>query len=245
MLAVEYPGYGYRRMTALLCREGPVNHKRVQRVMQALKLQVRPRRGWIRTTDSRHAGKIYPNRLKGLTIERVNQVWASDMTYIKLRHGFVYLAVVIDLYSRKVIGWALGRQMRGELTLAALNEALERRGSVSGCIHHSDRGAQYAAEDYVVRLKAAGLEPSMSRKGNPYDNAYVESFMKTLKVEEVYLRQYRTYDDVVQSVPRFIEAVYNAKRLHSSLGYRSPNEFEEAQTNKCPVATKLSEAVQS
>jgi putative transposase len=242
---MEYPGYGYRRMTALLSREGPINRKRVQRVMQRLRLQVRPRRGWIRTTNSDHVERIYPNLLQGVEIQGVNQVWASDITYISLRHGFVYLAVVIDLYSRKVIGWALGKDMRGELTLAALNAALENRGPVRDCIHHSDRGVQYAALEYIRTLEKAGLRPSMSRKGNPYDNAYVESFMKTLKVEEVYLKQYRTYEDVVHSVPRFIEAVYNAKRLHSSLGYKSPNEFEAAQTKRHPAATALSEAVQS
>ncbi len=221
-------------MTAQLKREMIVNHKRVRRLMQGLGLRVRPRKRWIRTTNSKHGLPIFANLLRGLAIEQINQVWAGDLTYIRLGHGFVYLAVILDLYSRKVIGWALGQKITSELTLAALNVALESRGSVAGCIHHSDRGVQYAAGEYVAALKQAGLRPSMSRKGNPYDNAYVESFMKTLKVEEVYLQDYRTYQDVITSVPRFIEAVYNAKRLHSSLGYRSPEEFETINNGKVP-----------
>lgn len=230
-LALEYPGYGYRRMTQAIQREQPVNNKRVRRVMAELGLLVRPRRRWIRTTDSDHGLPVFPNLLRALAIERINQVWASDLTYIRLGHGFVYLAVILDLYSRKVIGWALGRRITSELTLAALQVALEARGHVVGCIHHSDRGVQYAASEYVAALQRAGLRPSMSRKGNPYDNAFVESFMKTFKVEEVYLKNYRVYEDVVANVPRFIEAVYNTKRLHSGIGYRSPNEFE-AELNK-------------
>jgi putative transposase len=237
---VEFPGYGYRRMTAQLQREGPINHKRVRRVMAQLGLQVQPRRKWIRTTDSDHDLRVYKNHLRGLKIRSVNQVWAADLTYIRLGHGFVYLAVILDLYSRKVIGWALGRQMSGELTLSALRMALEGRGPVAGCIHHSDQGTQYAAAEYIAVLEQAGLRPSMSRRGNPYDNAYVESFMKTLKVEEVYLQNYRTYQDVIESVPRFIEAVYNAKRLHSGLGYQSPNEFEAAQNQRLRRARTLS-----
>jgi putative transposase len=214
-------------MTAQLQREEPVNHKRVSRLMAKLGLQVRPRRKWVRTTNSDHGLPVFQNLLKNRVIQEVNQAWASDITYIRLGHGFVYLAVIIDLYSRKVVGWALGRRITSELALAALEMALENRGEVQGCIHHSDRGVQYASRDYVHALQEAGLRPSMSRKGNPYDNAYAESFMKTLKMEEVYLREYRTYQEVIGCVPRFIEAVYNAKRLHSSLGYQSPNEFEE------------------
>jgi putative transposase len=217
-------------MTAQLQREGPMNHKRVSRLMAKLGLQVRPRRKWVRTTDSGHGLRVFRNLLRGRRIGAINQVWAADLTYIRLGHGFVYLAVILDLYSRKVIGWGLGRTMSSELTLAALQMALENREPAAGCIHHSDQGLQYAAEAYVQMLEHAGIRPSMSRRGNPYDNAYVESFMKTLKVEEVYLRDYRTYQDVIESVPRFIEAVYNAKRLHSGLGYQSPNEFEAAQS---------------
>jgi len=223
-------------MTEAICRERRVNHKRVSRMMKALGLTVRPRRRWVATTQSQHGYRIFPNRLQRITIERINQVWAGDITYIRLRHGFVYLAVILDLYSRKVIGWALGRRITSDLTLAALQVALENRGSVVGCIYHSDRGVQYASAEYVGALKQAGLEPSMSRKGNPYDNAYVESFMKTLKVEEVYLKDYRTYADVVEGVPRFIEAVYNAKRLHSGLGYKSPDEYENELRSRLQVA---------
>jgi len=222
-------------MTLEIQKQERVNHKRVRRLMMKLGLLVRPRRGWVRTTDSDHALPIFPNLLWGLKILGPNQVWAGDLTYIRLGHGFVYLAVLLDLWSRKVIGWALGHRITSELTLAALSVALEKRRPERGCIHHSDRGVQYAAGDYVQALRQAGLEPSMSRKGNPYDNAFVESFMKTLKVEEVYLRQYRTFQDVMASVPRFIEAVYNAKRMHSSLGYCSPDEFEEKQKSKVPA----------
>jgi len=227
-------------MTREIQKQERVNHKRVRRLMAKLGLQVHPRRRWIRTTDSEHGWPVFPNLLKGLVIERVNQVWASDFTYIRLGHGFVFLAVILDLWSRKVIGWALGHRITSELALAALSVALEKRGPVEGCIHHSDRGVQYAATEYVKALKQAGLVPSMSRKGNPYDNAFVESFMKTLKVEEVYLRQYRTFQDVMASVPRFIEAVYNAKRMHSSLNYCSPDEFEAKQHRTSRRAMKLS-----
>jgi putative transposase len=227
-------------MTREIQKQEQVNHKRVRRLMAKLGLQVRPRRRWVRTTNSDHALPIFPNLLRGLKIGGPNQVWAGDLTYIRLGHGFVYLAVILDLWSRKVIGWALGHRITSQLALAALSVALERRQPEPGCLHHSDRGVQYAAADYVQALRQAGLEPSMSRKGNPYDNACVESFMKTLKVEEVYLRQYRTFQDVMASVPRFIEAVYNAKRMHSSLGYRSPDEFETTQNQKRRQATKLS-----
>lgn len=225
-------------MTQAIGRERPVNNKRVRRVMAQLGLLVRPRRRWIRTTDSNHGLPVFPNLLRDLTIERMNQVWAGDLTYIRLGHGFVYLAVILDLYSRKVIGWSLGGRITSELTGAALQIALDARGNVAGCIHHSDRGVQYAAGEYVAALRHAGLRPSMSRKGNPYDNAFVESFMKTFKVEEVYLKNYRTYEDVVANVPRFIEAVYNAKRLHSGIGYRSPDEFE-AELKQKSAATNF------
>lgn len=223
-------------MTVELSRDTPVNHKRVSRLMKELGLSVRSQRRWVCTTDSDHGLPVYPNLLKNLVPERINQVWVADLTYIALARGFVYLAVILDIYSRKVIGWALATRMTRQLTLGALEMALEKRGPVLGCIHHSDRGSQYAANDYVERLKQAGLRPSMSRRGNPYDNAYAESFMKTLKVEEVYLTDYANFSDVINRVPRFIEAVYNEKRLHSSLGYRSPNNFEVDQQPKAYAA---------
>lgn len=240
MLAETFPGYGYRRMTAQLQREGSVNHKRIRRLMAKLGLQARTRRRWVSTTHSDHDLSVFPNRLRGLRLNAVNQVWASDFTYIRLGHGFVYLAVILDLYSRKVVGWALGKNITSELAMTALQMALDNRGPVKGCIHHSDQGMQYASSNYVQMLNDAGLRPSMSAKGNPYDNAFVESFMKTLKVEEVYLQNYRTYHDVIASVPGFIEAVYNAKRLHSGLGYQSPNEFEVALNQQRGKAMILS-----
>ena len=228
-IVVEYPRYGYRRVTQQLRRERwTVNHKRVARIMREESLQCRVKRRWVKTTDSNHRYRVYPNLVKELSIARPNQVWVADITYIRILTGFVYLAVILDLFSRKVIGWALSEHIDTELTLAALRIALEERGSQAGCIHHSDRGVQYACHLYVDELRAAGMEISMAGKGNPYDNAVAESFMKTLKCEEVYLWDYRTVQDVRKRIPCFIEEVYNQKRLHSALGYCPPNEFEEA-----------------
>jgi putative transposase len=228
-IVVERARYGYRRVTWQLKREGwEVNHKRVARIMREESLQCQVKRRWVKTTDSDHGYRVYPNRLKGLKVTRPNQVWVADITYIRIVVGFLYLAVVLDLYSRKVIGWALSDKIDGELSVEALRMALEQRGSVEGCIHHSDRGVQYACQAYVVQLQAAGLEISMSRKGNPYDNAAAESFMKTLKYEEVYLWDYQTVEDVKKRVPYFLEEVYNQKRLHSALGYCPPDEYEKA-----------------
>lgn len=228
-IVAENSRYGYRRVTWQLRREGwKVNHKRVQRIMREESLQCQIKRRWVKTTDSDHGYGVYPNRLKGMKITRPNQVWVADITYIRIVVGFLYLAVVLDLYSRKVIGWALSDRIDAELSVEALKMALERRGSVKGCIHHSDRGVQYACHVYVDELQAAGLEISMARKGNPYDNAAAESFMKTLKYEEVYLWDYQTVEDVKGRIPFFLEEVYNQKRLHSALGYCPPNEYEQA-----------------
>ena len=227
-IVVEYPRYGYRRVTAQLKRERwAVNHKRVARIMKEESLQCQIRRRWVKTTDSNHPYRVYPNLLVGLTVRRPNEVWVADITYIRILTGFLYLAVILDLYSRKVIGWALSQHIDTELTLTALRMALEERRPPLGCIHHSDRGVQYASHAYVDELRAAGIRISMARKGNPYDNAAAESFMKTLKYEEVYLWDYRTVEDVRERVPYFLEEVYNQKRLHSALGYCPPNEFEE------------------
>ena len=229
-LVVEFARYGYRRVTYQLRREGwEVNHKRVARIMREQSLQCQIKRRWVKTTDSDHGYRIYPNLLKGLEVRQRNQVWVADITYIRILTGFLYLAVVLDLFSRRVIGWALSEQIDAELTLAGLRMALEERGSIEDCIHHSDRGVQYACHAYVEALQAAGMRISMARKGNPYDNAAAESFMKTLKYEEVYLWDYQSLEDVKRRVPYFLQEVYNQKRLHSALGYVTPEEFEQAE----------------
>jgi len=227
-ICLEFPRYWYRRVTKQLHREGwIVNHKRVYRIMRVNGWLCRPRKKkWIATTDSNHGYHIYSNLVKGLDIHAVNQVWVADITYIHILTCFVYLAVILDAYSRKVIGHALSRHIDTNLTLDALRMAIQDRHPKPGCIHHSDRGVQYASSEYVKELTFHGFQISMSRKGNPYDNAYAESFMKTLKSEEVHLWEYRTMEDVQKRIPYFIEDVYNHKRLHSSLGYRPPCEFE-------------------
>src|SRR5262245_51584140 len=229
-IVVECARYGYRRVTHQVRREGwPVNHKRGARVMREGALQCQVKRGWGKTTDSDNGYRIYPNLVKGLEVNGRNQVWVADITYIRILTGFVYLAVVLDLFSRKVIGWALSEQIDAELTVATLRMALEERGSVKGCIHHSDRGVQYACHAYVKELEAAGMRIRMARKGNPYDNAAAESFMKTLKCEEVYLWDYQSLADLKRRIPYFLQEVYNQKRLHSALGYVTPEEFEQTE----------------
>ena len=225
---VEFPAYGYRRIYNALLRGGKrINSKRLRRIMKDYGLfPIRPR-AFIRTTDSDHPWRCYPNLLAGiLAISGPNQVWVADITYVRILTGFVYLAAILDLYSRKVVGWSISRQIDRRLTLGALQEALRKRKPLAGCLHHSDRGVQYACDDYVKLLEDNKLQPSMSRSGNPYDNAAAESFMKTLKYEEVYLGGYETYEDVLNRLPYFIEELYNKKRLHSSLGYMPPDEFE-------------------
>lgn len=227
-LALHFPRYGYRRMTAQLQREGFwVNHKRVLRLMRESDLLCRSKRRFVRTTDSDHPYPVYPNVYGDTIITRVDQVWVADITYIRLLHEFVYLAVILDAYSRRVVGWVLSRHIDAALTCAALEAAIVERNPARGCIHHSDRGVQYAAEEYIALLNEHGFIISMSRKGNPYDNAQAESFMKTLKVEEVYVSEYRTFAEVKERIGEFIERVYNRERLHSALGYLSPVEFEQ------------------
>jgi transposase InsO family protein len=229
-IVVKCAGYGYRRVTYQLRREGyKINHKRVARLMREQSLQCQVKRRWVKTTDSDHGYRIYPNLIKELKITGRNQVWVADITYIRIMTGFLYLAVVLDLFSRKVIGWALSEHIDAQLTLTALRVALDDRGSVKGCIHHSDRGVQYACHAYVEELEAAKIRISMARKGNPYDNAAAESFMKTLKCEEVYLWDYHNVEDVKRRIPYFLQEVYNQKRLHSALGYVTPEEFEQAE----------------
>jgi putative transposase len=237
-IAEDYETYGYRRMTAQLHRDGIiVNHKKVSRIMREKGLKAKQTRRYVKTTDSNHSYPIYPNLIKGLQIKAINQVWVADITYIRILTAFVYLAVILDLCSRKAIGYAISRHIDTALSLEALRLAVQNRHPPPGVIHHSDQGVQYAAHDYIDDLKQNQFRISMSRKGNPYDNAAAESFMKTLKAEEVYLWEYRTIDDVLKRIPYFIDEVYNQKRLHSSLGYRPPNEFEAAQQGDIRIWT--------
>jgi len=229
-IAIEFPRYGYRRMTIDLHNRGyHVNHKKILRLMQEDNLLCVKKHFKPLTTDSNHNHKVYPNMIKNREIKQPNQVWASDITYIQLADEFVYLAVMLDLFTRRCIGWQLGRHIDTQLTLSALDQALKHRWNpdLPGIIHHSDRGVQYASNLYVDRLKEHNFRISMSRKGNPYDNAFVESFIKTLKYEEVYLNEYETFSDALENIGRFIDDVYNKKRLHSSLGYKSPEAFEQ------------------
>ncbi len=241
----EFPGYGYRRVTYELHRRGiPVNHKKVLRIMHQRGLLRKTKRRWIKTTDSNHSQRIYPNLTKNLVVTAPNQVWAADITYIGIRNGFVYLAVILDIFARRAIGYAISRNIDTVLCLAALSMAIAYRQPPKGVIHHSDRGVQYASHDYIGTLLQYDFLISMSRKGNPYDNAIAESFFKTVKVEEVYLWEYRTLEDVQIRLPFFIQEVYNRKRLHSSLGYRPPVEFEELFIkNLKPCTTALTQSV--
>lgn len=226
-IALEMPSYGRPRITAELRRRGwVVNAKRVHRIMREDNLLCLRRRKFLVTTDSRHGFPIYPNLAGDLQLININQLWIADITYIRLETEFVYLAVILDAFSRRVIGWALDRTLEAKLPLAALKMALSRRSRKAGLVHHSDRGVQYAADDYTSLLVQHGIQISMSRKGNPYDNARTESFMKTLKYEEVYRQEYRNLADALGSLRHFLEKVYNEKRLHSALGYLPPSEFE-------------------
>jgi transposase InsO family protein len=228
-LVLAYPGYGYRRVTKQLQRDGwTVNHKRVLRVMREEALLCQLKRHFVVTTDSGHGLTRYPNLVGDLVVAHPDQVWVADITYIRLPTGFVYLACILDGYSRRCVGWALSRMIDTDLTLAALDVALTTRQPGAGLIHHSDQGMQYASAAYVERLTQAGARISMAASGNPYANAKAESFFKTLKVEEVYLNEYQTFHEAEASVATFIEEVYNRKRLHSSLGYLPPDEFEAA-----------------
>lgn len=226
-IALEFPCYGRPRITAELKREGwEVNHKRVGRIMREDNLLCLRRKKFVVTTDSNHNFRVYPNLAGTMELTGIDQLWIADITYIRLETEFVYLAVVLDAFSRRVIGWALDRSLENDLAIAALKMAFRRRTPSEGLTHHSDRGVQYASTDYTGLLKDHGARISMSRSGNPYDNATCESFMKTFKYEEVYRQDYRDLTEAHASIDRFIEKIYNGKRLHSALGYRPPIEFE-------------------
>jgi transposase InsO family protein len=238
-IALEWPCYGRPRITQELRRQGwRVNPKRVYRLMREDNLLCVRRRKFVITTDSNHDRRIYPNLARELVLTSVNQLWIADLTYIRLLEEFVFLAAILDAFSRRVIGWALDRNLDDELTLTALRMALANRVPLPGLVHHSDRGSQYASRDYIELLKANQIRVSMSRRGNPWDNAACESFMKTLKYEEVYRNEYRDLAEAHASIGVFLEKVYNHKRLHSALGYVPPAEFEAqlvAQTKDAAV----------
>lgn len=243
-IALQWPSYGRPRITEELRRQGwTVNPKRVYRILREDNLLCVRRRKFVVTTNSNHDRKIYPNLAGQMVLTSVDQLWRADITYIRLQDEFVYLAVILDAYSRRIIGWALDRTLEDELTLTALRMAITRRVVRPGLVHHSDRGSQYASNDYTDLLKEHGIDISMSRKANPWDNAACESFMKTLKYEEVHRNEYRNFAEARAAIHEFLERVYNRKRLHSALGYLPPAEFERnlaASNNKEAASRQLS-----
>lgn len=239
-IALDWPAYGRRRITMeLRRRKYRVNHKRVRRIMAEDNLLCLRRRKFVVTTDSNHDLPVYRNVAGDMILSGIDQLWVADITYIRLKTEFVYLAVVLDAYSRRVIGWALDRTMETKLVLTALRMAMAQRSPAAGLVHHSDRGSVYASREYTSLLKDNGVTISMSRRGNPYDNACCESFMKTLKYEEVHRQEYRDISEAKRSIGRFLEQVYNEQRLHSALDYRPPAEFERSLSS----ATELRPAV--
>ena len=226
-IARRFSFYGYRRVTHALRRKGVVvNHKKVLKLMREMKIQVKRRRKFTSTTNSSHNLKVYPNLIKNMVVDRIDKLWCADITYIYLQSGFAYLAAIIDVFSRKVVGYCLGRTLAAELAIGALRMALKTR-DTKDLIHHSDKGSQYCSATYTGLLKEHNIKISMSDKGCPVDNAFAESFFGSLKVEEVYMWEYENYADVAERIPYFIEEVYNKKRLHSSIEYMPPEEFEK------------------
>lgn len=227
-VAVKWPSYGYRRITRELARRGVVvNHKLILRLMRTDNLLCLRKKRFVTTTDSNHQLPVYPNLARDMRLTGIDQLWIADITYIRLQHEFIYLAVILDAFSRRCIGWSLERYLDHRLTMAALRMALSNRKAPPGLVHHSDRGVQYAAKGYTELLMSYGIVISMSRRGNAYDNAKAERFMRTLKYEEVYLCDYDNLADAKQRIKQFIEGLYNRKRLHSAIGYVPPVEFEQ------------------
>lgn len=225
--AIKHRRYGYRRMTALLKRQGlAVGEGVVRRILRSDNLLAVRKRKFVATTDSKHRFTVHSNIAQYVRVETINQLWVADMTYIRLGCEFVYMAVVLDVFSRKVVGWSLSRNITSSLALAALNQAVAGRDPKAGLVHHSDRGTQYACEQYVKRLEALGFVVSMSRPARPWENAYCESFMHTLKSEEINCRGYSTMEELNHNIEDFIERYYNCERLHSALAYWPPQEFE-------------------
>jgi putative transposase len=233
-IALEFPGYGYRRIHAELHRrQKNVNRKKILRIMREEHILCKRKSFKPQTTNSNHNLPLYPNLTRNLVVTKRNQLWVADITYIAIEDGWIYLAAIMDVYSRKCIGWELNRRMDAIMALNALDMAIEQRAPLgfAELIHHSDRGVQYASHAYVARLQALSIKISMTETGNPRENAYAESFFKTIKVEEVYLKDYRTFEEAFTNIHQFIEDVYNAKRLHSSIGYKPPNEMEAEVLN--------------
>jgi putative transposase len=230
--------YGYRRVTAELRRRGlAANHKRVARLMQEDNLLALRRKAWVATTNSGHELRVYLNLVRRVELNAPDQLWVADITYIRLSREFVYVALVVDGFSRRAVGWALERSLQTRLAVQALEMAIAQRRPMPGLVHHSDQGIQYASAEYATLLRQHGMTPSMSRPGNPFDNAQCESFIKTLKQEEIYCRQYGDLEELRLHLREFIEDYYNSRRLHSALGYRTPVEFEAARPTGVPAGT--------
>ena len=234
-IALAHRDYGYRRITALIQRAGwVVGEEKVRAILRTDNLLAVRRRKFVVTTDSNHRFRVHPNLAESMELTAVNQLWVADITYIRLRWEFVFLAVVLDAFSRKAIGWELGRTLETKLTLAALEAAIAGRHPQPGWVHHSDRGTQYASNQYVQRLEDCGAHLSMSRPARPWENGICESFIKTLKREEIEARRYAGFAELRQHLDEFMEQIYNKVRLHSALGYRSPEEFEQSQKPAVP-----------